>query len=74
MAAPGGRTALTMAAMFNRIEMLDWLLDLGADPSLRDASGASAADAARVMGASDAAARLDALASQPSGRAEEGAE
>ena len=47
----GTRTALMTAAMFDRTEMVDLLLQHGADPDRRDASGQSAADMARAMGA-----------------------
>jgi uncharacterized protein len=56
----GSRTALMTAAMFDRIEMVDLLLQHGADPGRRDASGQSAADMARAMGAQATPAQLDA--------------
>jgi len=46
-----GRTPLMMAAAFNRIDMVRWLLAHGAAPDLRDAAGLTALDAARAMGA-----------------------
>ncbi|QXI44697.1 ankyrin repeat domain-containing protein [Pseudomonas wayambapalatensis] len=61
-AAGDGRTALMLAAMFNRSEILDYLLAQGADPARQDARGATALVAAQTMGASEAAARLQALA------------
>lgn len=63
-AGPGGKTALMMAAMFNRTEMVGWLLSRGANLHARDVGGLSVADAARLMGAQDTAAQLDALLSQ----------
>ncbi|SEG26784.1 hypothetical protein SAMN04488144_112150 [Methylobacterium sp. 190mf] len=55
----GTRTALMTAAMFDRTEMVDLLLQHGADPDRRDASGQSAADMARAMGAQATPAQLD---------------
>ncbi|MNN69875.1 Ankyrin repeat protein [compost metagenome] len=60
-AAQDGRTALMLAAMFNRREILDYLLAQGADPTQQDARGATALMAAQTMGAADAVARLQAL-------------
>lgn len=60
--AGDGRTALMMAAMFNRVAIVDYLLEQGADPTRRDIRGADALASAQAMGASDAAARLLALA------------
>lgn len=57
-AGPDGRTALMVAAMFNRTALVKMLLDHGADRHARDVTGASAADAARAMGAVDAQALL----------------
>jgi ankyrin repeat protein len=57
--AANGRTPLMMAAAFNRIEMVHWLVGHGAARDLRDAAGLTALDAARAMGAPDAAALLD---------------
>ncbi|MNW21680.1 Ankyrin repeats (3 copies) [compost metagenome] len=51
-----------LAAMFNRSEILDYLLAQGADPARQDARGTTALMAAQTMGAADAAARLQALA------------
>jgi ankyrin repeat protein len=61
-AADDGRTALMLAAMFNRSEIVDYLLAQGADPARQDARGANALAAAQTMGAVDTAARLQALA------------
>lgn len=55
----GTRTALMTAAMFDRTEMVDLLLAHGADPDFRDASGKSAADMARAMGAQATPGQLD---------------
>ncbi|MCJ2090154.1 ankyrin repeat domain-containing protein [Methylobacterium sp. E-005] len=56
----GSRTALMTAAMFDRTDMVDLLLQHGADPNRRDASGQSAADMARAMGAQATPGQLDA--------------
>ncbi|WP_028694677.1 ankyrin repeat domain-containing protein [Pseudomonas cremoricolorata] len=61
-AAQDGRTALMLAAMFNRGEILEYLLAEGADPTHRDARGATALVAAQTMGAVEAVERLQALA------------
>lgn len=58
-AGDGTRTALMVAAMFDRTEIVDLLLAQGADPSRRDASGMSAADMARQMGAQNTPAQLE---------------
>lgn len=60
-AGPDGRTPLMLAAMFNRLELLEMLLARGADPGVRDATGTSAVEAARTMGAEDAARWLERL-------------
>jgi len=56
-----GRTALMMAAMFNRVEIVDYLIGQGADPKAKDANGVTALDAARTMGAVDTTAQLEKL-------------
>jgi ankyrin repeat protein len=56
-----GRTALMMAAMFNRVEIVDYLISKGADPKAKDANGVCALDAARTMGAVDTTAQLEKL-------------
>ena len=58
-AGDGTRTALMVAAMFDRTEIVDLLLAHGADPARRDASGMSAADMARQMGAQNTPAQLE---------------
>ena len=57
-ASPDGKTALMYAAMFNRLDIVELLLARGADPAARSAEGMTAAQLARAMGATDAAARL----------------
>ena len=57
-ASPDGRTALMIAAMFNRVELVEYLIGHGANPDARDANGFSARDAAEKMGAPDTVARL----------------
>lgn len=58
-AGPDGKTALMMAAMFNRTELVELLLARGANPQARDSRGLSVLDAARIMGAPDTAALLE---------------
>ena len=58
-AGDGSRTALMVAAMFDRTEIVELLLAHGADPGKRDASGMSAADMARQMGANDTPSQLE---------------
>ena len=53
-----GKTALMVAAMFNRAEIVDLLLAHGADAEARDASGLTARDAAQVMNAPDTVEQL----------------
>lgn len=55
---PGGRTAFMIAAMFNRLDIMQLLRERGADPAARDADGLDALAAAGKMGADDAAALL----------------
>jgi ankyrin repeat protein len=50
-----------MAAMFNRVEIVDYLISKGADPKAKDANGVCALDAARTMGAVDTTAQLEKL-------------
>ena len=54
-----GKTALMFAAMFDRVEIIELLLERNADLQARDNNGATALDAARVMGALKAVARLE---------------
>lgn len=61
-ATADGRTALMMAAMFNRTAIVDYLLAQGADPKRADAKGMTALGAAQAMGAQDAVTQLQALA------------
>jgi len=56
-----GRTALMMAAMFNRTEIVTYLISQGADPKARDSNGVSALEAAKTMGAMDTTAQLEKL-------------
>ena len=56
--ADGSRTPLMIAAMFDHTEIVDLLLARGADPDRRDATGLSAADLARSMGATQTPAQL----------------
>ncbi|MBX8592804.1 ankyrin repeat domain-containing protein, partial [Pseudomonas cichorii] len=56
-----GRTALMMAAMFNRSEIVDYLIGKGANPHARDAKGVNALAAAQAMGATETAAQLSKL-------------
>ena len=52
-ATPDGKTALMMAAMFNRAEIVELLLARGADPRRADMNGVTALTAAQSMGAQD---------------------
>ena len=54
----GGRTALMLAAMFDRVDIVELLLAHGARTALAGADGATALDLARGMDARRAAARL----------------
>jgi ankyrin repeat protein len=60
-ASPDGRTALMVAAMFNRTAIVDLLIAHGANPNAQDVNGVKASDAAARMGAGDAQARLKEL-------------
>ena len=53
-----GRTALMIAAMFNRTEIMELLLRRGADPALQDVTGMTGRALAEAMGACDTAALL----------------
>ena len=52
---------MMMAAMFNRTEMVDYLISQGANPKATDAQGVTALAAAQTMGAVDTAAQLQKL-------------
>jgi hypothetical protein len=59
-----------VAAMFNRVEMVEFLIEHGANPDAKDANGFTARDAAAKMGAPYTVARLAEAAearSRPSG-------
>ncbi|WP_225772558.1 ankyrin repeat domain-containing protein [Pseudomonas sp. Marseille-Q5115] len=60
-AAADGRTALMMAAMFNRTAFVTYLLEQGADLHARDIAGVDALGAARAMGAQETIAQLSSL-------------
>ncbi len=62
-ASPDGRTALMIAAMFDRTRIVEYLVSRGANLDATDASGVSAADVAQRMGASQALALLQELKS-----------
>jgi len=51
-----------MAAMFNRTEIVDYLISKGANPHVQDAKGVTPLAAAQTMGAADTAAQLSKLA------------
>jgi hypothetical protein len=53
-AGPNGKTALMIAAMFNRVEMMRQLIGHGADPRAADAAGIPVREAAAKMGAVEA--------------------
>jgi ankyrin repeat protein len=50
-----------MAAMFNRVAIVDYLISKGADPKAKDANGVTALDAAKTLGATDTIAQLEKL-------------
>lgn len=52
---PGGRTALMIAAMFNRLDIMAMLRQRGANPWAHDPGGLTALRAAEKMGAQEAA-------------------
>jgi ankyrin repeat protein len=56
-----GKTALMFAAMFNRVEIIDFLLANGAIPSLQASDGMTALSLAQKMEAQAAAEQLSAL-------------
>ncbi len=47
-----------IVAMFNRVHVVEMLIERGANPDARDANGVSILEAAERMGARDTAARL----------------
>ncbi|MCY1453058.1 Ankyrin repeats (many copies) [compost metagenome] len=53
-ATPDGKTALMMAAMFNRVEVIRLLVQRGANPRAQDADGITPLLLAQRMGAKDA--------------------
>lgn len=55
---PGGRTAFMMAAMFNRVELMQLLKEAGCNVWARDEEGLDALQLAQRMGAEDAQALL----------------
>jgi uncharacterized protein len=60
-APPGGKTPLMFAAMFNRLDIMKLLLARNVDIETRSSDGLTALALARNMGASDAAAYLEAI-------------
>jgi ankyrin repeat protein len=60
-ASPDGRTTLMIAAMFNRTEIVDYLVSHGANVDVKDVNGVDAVQAAKLMGAQNTSARLEAL-------------
>jgi hypothetical protein len=61
-----GKTPLMLAVEAHQLDVIDYLLNHGADLSLKDASGETAMDIARKQRAGDAAAKLNAyLAKHP---------
>jgi hypothetical protein len=55
---PKAGTALSFAAMFNRSDIVEMLLARGADPSIKDGKGLTAADHATRQGFTEMAARV----------------
>ena len=60
-ASPDGKTPLMMAAMFNRLAILDLLLQHGARIDAVDSRGMSAVKLAKSMNAPETLARLASL-------------
>jgi len=56
--AANGGTALIFAAMFNRADVVDLLLERGADAGAKDGNGLTAADNARNRGLTEIVAKL----------------
>ncbi|MFC0206371.1 ankyrin repeat domain-containing protein [Novosphingobium soli] len=57
-----GQTALMMASLFGRSAQVEMLLDKGADPAIRDASGRTAGSVAQGQGNAALATRLETAA------------
>jgi len=55
-----GATAIIFAAMFDRADLVDILLEYGADPTVKDAGGLTAADHAKQKGFTALAQKLSA--------------
>jgi hypothetical protein len=66
--SPNGTTPLMMAAFSGSRDMVQLLLDAGADPTTRNLDGKSAADWARDKGFADLAGQLDAIAQKVTAR------
>lgn len=59
-----GKTPLMLAVEAHNIDVIDYLLERGADPFLKDAAGETALDIARRIGMDDIAGKLDAYGKQ----------
>jgi hypothetical protein len=57
--SPDGKTALMMAAMFNRAEIAEYLIEKGANINAQDANGVTPLAAAQRMGAPETVALLE---------------
>ena len=67
-----GSTPVMTVAMFNRMDIVDLLLDAGADPARRDGRGVTAQDLAEHMNAPDASVRLAGVKAGPPEQAHPG--